>query len=60
MIDRFPTIPDEKWDQWTMCLAAVVVTARLVAAFDGTDRQSLDFLKDALYELGEFSEQVFG
>lgn len=33
-------------------IAWVIDLARIVTVMDGTDRQSLDDLRDALYELG--------
>jgi hypothetical protein len=51
-------IPDPRWLEWLAVLGRVVNSARLVTAFDGTDRQSLDQLRDALYEFGIIDEEL--
>lgn len=51
-------MPDPRWLEWLAVLGKVVVAARLVTAFDGTDRESLDQLRDALFEFGLIDEQL--
>lgn len=51
-------MPDPRWLEWLAVLGKVVNSARLVCAFDGTDRDSLDQLRDALYEFGIIDEQL--
>lgn len=51
-------LPDPRWLEWLAALGKVVNSARLVTAFDGTDRASLDQLRDALYEFGVIEEQL--
>lgn len=36
---------------------AIIDLARLVTVFDGTDRHSLDLLRDALYRFGQLKEE---
>jgi hypothetical protein len=51
-------MPDPRWLDWLAVLGKVVTSARLVTAFDGTDRESLDQLRDALYEFGLIDEEL--
>ena len=51
-------MPDPRWLEWLAVLGKVVNSARLVTALDGTDRESLDQLRDALYEFGIIDEQL--
>lgn len=53
-------MPDPKWLEWLAVLGRVVNSARLVSAFDGTDRASLDQLRDDLYEFGIIDERLGG
>lgn len=53
-------MPDPRWLEWLAVLGKVVNAARLVTALDGTDRESLDQLRDALYEFGIIDEQLSG
>lgn len=53
-------LPDPRWLEWLAVLGKVVNSARLVTALDGTDRESLDQLRDALYEFGIIDEQLSG
>lgn len=53
-------MPDPRWLEWLAILGRVVVSARMVCAFDGTDRESLDQLRDALYDFGLIDEQLSG
>lgn len=53
-------LPDPRWFDWLRILGKVVNSARLVCAFDGTDRESLDALRDALYEFGLIEEELGG
>jgi hypothetical protein len=53
-------LPDPQWLEWLAVLGKVVNAARLVTAFDGTDRDSLDQLRDALYEFGLIDERLSG
>jgi hypothetical protein len=53
-------LPDPRWLEWLVVLGKVVTCARLVTAFDGTDRESLDQLRDALYEFGLVEEALNG
>ena len=45
-------------DEWFREARNVIAFARLVCVFDGTDRQSLDFLRDALYRLGVIEIEI--
>lgn len=54
MIDQPPSLQD----QWFMAVGAVVACARFVTVFDGTDRHSLDGLRDALFALGLIEEEI--
>jgi hypothetical protein len=51
-------LPDPRWLKWLAVLGRVVSAARLVTAFDGTDRESLDQLRDALYDFGLVEEEL--
>lgn len=51
-------LPDPRWMEWLAVLGKVVNSARLVTALDGTDRESLDQLRDALYEFGVIDEEL--
>ena len=53
-----PMMPDPRMFEWRAALGRVIVSARLVSAFDGTDRASLDALRDALYEFGRLDEDL--
>lgn len=53
-------MPDPRWLEWLTVLGKVVNSARLVTAFDGTDRDSLDQLRDALFEFGVIDEMLNG
>lgn len=45
-------------DRWYLAIAKSIVQARLVTAFDGTDRESLDNLREALFELGQIEAEI--
>lgn len=44
--------------RWETAVGNVIGAARLVNVFDGTDRQSLESLGDALFELGMIEGEV--
>lgn len=50
--------PDPKMIEWLASLSRVIQMARLVSTFDGTDRASLDALRDALCEFTLLDEEV--
>lgn len=45
-------------DRWYLAIGKTIVQARLVTAFDGTDRESLDNLREALMELGQVEVEI--
>lgn len=49
---------DPKLFELFNAMRAVVFAARMVTAFDGTDRESLDKLRDALYEFGRIDQEL--
>lgn len=51
-------MPTQIEDDWFREARNVIGFARLVCVFDGTDRQSLDFLRDALYRLGIIEVEI--
>ena len=45
-------------DDWFREARNVIGCARLVCVFDGTDRNSLELLRDALYKLGVIEIEI--
>lgn len=39
-------------------LMRLIEAARMVVAFDGTDRESLDELREAMYEYGKIIQEI--
>lgn len=52
-----PYQPNENEVAWLESLHAVVNAARMVCALDGTDRLSIEALRDALYNFGVHDER---
>lgn len=43
---------------WLNAAVKVIVAARMVVAFDGTDRISLEALRDAIFEFGRVEAEI--
>lgn len=49
---------NELRQQWEDAIGRIIAASRLVCVFDGTDRQSLDMLSDALFNFALVDERV--
>lgn len=43
---------------YEFAIGSVIDAARMVTVFDGTDRKSLDYLRESLQKLGEINEAI--